>query len=124
MEITINLPERVFANLSAIAGKSRRPIDEVIVEKIEQTFAAEVEELAKQILLCSNKEVLELAKVRMSARQDRRLSELLEKQGEVPLAAKEQKELWKLMEIARLTTLKKAFALREISRRDLPTRFE
>ena len=119
MEITINLPERVFANLSAIAGKSRRPIDEVIIEKIEQTFAAEAEELAKQILLCSNKEVLEIAKIRMPAKQDHRLSELLEKQGEAPLAAKEQKELWKLMEIARLTTLKKAFALREISRRDL-----
>ncbi len=117
MEITINLPEKVFANLSAIAGKSRRPIDEVIVEKIEQTFAVDVEELDKQISLCSDKEVLELAKLQMPAKQDYRLSKLLEKQNESPLADKEQKELWQLMEVSRLTTLKKAFALREISRR-------
>lgn len=120
MEITINLPERVFANLSAIAGKSRRPIDEVIVEKIEQTFEAEAEELAKQISLCSNKEVLELAKTMMPPKRERRLSELLQKQGEAPLAAKEQNELWKLMEASRIVTLKKAFALREINRRGLP----
>ena len=34
--------------------------------------------------------------------------------------AKEQNELWKLMEENRLVTLKKAFALREMNRRGLP----
>ncbi|MEK7833132.1 MAG: hypothetical protein AAB401_18730 [Acidobacteriota bacterium] len=119
MEITINLPERVFANLSVIAGKSRRHIGEVIVEKIEQGFATEAEDLAKQVSLCSDREVLELADIQMPAKQDHRLSGLLQKQGETTLTANEQKELWKLMEVNRLTTLKKAFALREISRRGL-----
>jgi hypothetical protein len=119
MEITINLPERILANLSAIAGKSRRRIDELIVEKIEQAFAVEAENLARQISLCSDQEVLELAGILMPARQNNRLSSLLQKQGERRLTASERKELWKLMELNRLTTLKKAFALREISRRGL-----
>ena len=119
MEITINLPEKVLANLSVIAGKSRRRIDEVIVEKIEQGISTETEDLAKQISLCSDKEVLELADIQMPAKQDQRLRSLLQKQGEADLTINERKELWKLMEVTRLTTLKKAFALREISRRGL-----
>jgi hypothetical protein len=55
----------------------------------------------------------------MPPKQDNRLSTLLSKQNEANLTANEQKELWKLMEVSRLTTLKKAFALREISRRGL-----
>ena len=117
MEITINLPEKVLANLSVIAGKSRRRIDEVIVEKIEQGISTETEDLAKQISLCSDKEVLELADIQMPAKQDQRLRSLLQKQGEADLTINERKELWKLMEVTRLTTLKKAFALRELSSR-------
>lgn len=119
MEITINLPEKVLANLSVIAGKSRRRIDEVIVEKIEQGISTEAEDLARQISLCSDKEVLQLADIQMPAKQDQQLSSLLQKQGETALTLNERKELWRLMEVNRLTTLKKAFALRELSRRDL-----
>lgn len=119
MEITISLPERIFANLSVIAGKSHRPIDEVIVERIEQGFVSETDNLARQVALCADEEVVELASIQMPAQQDQRLSELLQKQGETSLADSEQNELWELMEISRLVTLKKAFALREISRRGL-----
>jgi len=119
MEITINLPDTVFANLSSVANKSKRRVDEVIAEKIERDFAVDVEDLAKQIALCSDKEVLELSELQMLPKQDARLSKLLQKQNEQDLTEAEQKELWKLMELNRLTTLKKAFALREISRRGL-----
>lgn len=119
MEITINLPERVLANLSVIAGRSHRGVDELIVEKIEHAFAIDAENLEKQISLCSDNEVLEIAQSQMTAKQDARLSDLLDKQGQESLAESEQKELWELMESSRLTTLKKAFALREISRRGL-----
>ncbi len=119
MEITINLPESVWANLSVIAGKSRRRIDELIFEKIEHAFALDAERLGTQISLCTDKEVLEIAKLRMPDSQDQRLSDLLQKQNEAELSASEQEELWTLMEQNRLATLKKAFALREISRRGL-----
>lgn len=119
MEVTINLPERVFANLSKIAKKSRRRLDEVIVERLEQEFLTEAKNLDKQISRCSDKEVLSLAKLQLPAKQARRMSALLQKQGEKILSAREQQVLWQLIDESRLATLKKAFALREISRRGL-----
>ena len=110
MEVTINLPDKIFANVSSVASKSHRRIDEVIVEKIEREFAVDAEDLANQIAFCSDKEILELAELQMPPKQDRRLSNLLQKQGAQDLTANEQKELWNLMELNRLTTLKKAFA--------------
>lgn len=119
MEVTINLPDRIFANLSSVAEKSHRRIDEVIVEKIECEFSIDAEELVRQIALCSDKEILKIAELKMLPKQDNRLSFLLQKQGAQDLTASEQKELWELMELSRVTTLKKAFALREVSRRSL-----
>lgn len=119
MEVTINLPDRIYANLSSVADKSSRRIDEVIVEKIERDFAIDAGELEKQISFCADKEIFELAELRMPPEQDERLSFLLEKQGERDLTAAEQNEFWELMESNRLITLKKAFALREMARRGL-----
>jgi len=119
MEVMINLTDRIFANLSSVADKSRRRVDEVIVEKIERDFAIDAGELEKQISFCADEEIFELAELRMPPKQDELLSLLLQKQGERDLTAAEQKELWELMESNRLTTLKKAFALREIARRGL-----
>ncbi|MBX7170602.1 MAG: hypothetical protein K1X72_06560 [Pyrinomonadaceae bacterium] len=119
MEVTINLPDKIFANISSIASKSKRRVDEIIAEKIENEFSVNIEELEKQIAFCSDKELLELTKLQMPTKQDNHLSNLLHKQNEEDLTKSEQKELWKLMELNRLTTLKKAFALREASRRGL-----
>ncbi len=119
MEVTINLPDRIFANLSSVADKSSRRIDEVIVEKIERDFAIDAGELEKQISFCSDEEIFELAELKMPPKQDARLSLLLQKQGERDLTAAEQNQLWELMESNRLTTLKKAFAMREMAQRGL-----
>lgn len=119
MEITINLPDQVFANISSLASKSHKGVDQVISEKIERDFSLDVEDLAKQVSSCSDSEILQLAKSRLPTAQDKSLSNLLQKQGEQNLSAREQKELWKLMELNRLTTLKKAFALRELAARNI-----
>lgn len=123
MEVTISLPEKVFANLSSVANKSHRRIDEVIIERIERDFAIDADELAKQIAVCSNQEVLELSQIEMPKEKDERLSYLLDKQTEENLSDDEQKELWQLMDLNRLTTLKKAYALREISQRGLDGKY-
>ena len=119
MEVTISLPEKIFANLSSVASKSHRRIDEVIVEKIERDFAIDAGELEKQIAVCSDREVLKLAEITMPAKQDERLSRLLSKQNEGILSSVKQNEMWQLMEMSRLTILKKASALRKIARRGL-----
>lgn len=121
MEITINLSENIFANVANLATKTHRRIDEIIVEKIESEFSVDITELGSQIAACSNTEIVEISKLQMPAKQDQRLSFLLQKQGETDLTETEQKELWKLMELSRILTLKKAFALRELSRRNLTT---
>lgn len=119
MEVTISLPEKVFANLSNLANKSQRRIDEVIAEKIERDFAIDVEDLEIQIAVCSDEEIFNLAEIQMPPVENKRLSFLLDKQNDVKLNDGEQKELWQLMDLNRLTTLKKTYALREISRRGL-----
>ena len=119
MEVTINLPDKVFARLSSAADESRRRIDEVIVERIERDFAVDAEELERQIAVCPDEEILELAALKMPPQQDARLSVLLEGQSERDLTDDEQKELWRLMDASRLATLKRAFALREAARRGL-----
>ena len=105
--------------MANLASKTHRRIDEVIVEKIEREFSLDVADLETQIAVCSDKEIVEFSKLQMPTKRDKQLSFLLQKQGEAVLTTTEQKELWKLMELNRLTTLKKAFALREVSRRGL-----
>jgi predicted DNA-binding protein len=119
MEVTINLPDKIYSNVASLAKQTHRGIDEVIAEKIEEGFSLDSEALEKQIAACSDKEILQLSKSEMPAKEDRRLSFLLQKQGEKVLTAKEQMELAELMEQNRFATLKKAFALREIVRRGL-----
>ena len=119
MEVTISLTDNIFANVANLASKTHRRIDEVIVEKIEREFSLDVADLETQIAVCSDKEIVEFSKLQMPTKRDKQLSFLLQKQGETVLTTTELKELWKLMELNRLTTLKKAFALREVSRRGL-----
>ncbi|MBS1797891.1 MAG: hypothetical protein JSS81_28985 [Acidobacteria bacterium] len=119
MEVTINLPDGVFAHLSSVARSAQRPVDEVIAEKLERDLAIDTEHLEKQIALCSDGEVRQLSEIGMSPRKDARLRRLLQNQNERELNETERGELWNLMETNRLATLKKAFARREMSRRDL-----
>ena len=80
---------------------------------------AVVQEFEQLISHSSDQEVLELADLQMSAQENRQMSRLLQKQGRTKLTAKEHKELWALVDVSRYLTLKKAFALREVSRRGL-----
>lgn len=73
--------------------------------------------LEQQILRCADREVLELAKLQMPTRQSRRMSLLLQKQNAGNLSEQEEKEMWELIHLSRLVTLKKAIVLREVSRR-------
>lgn len=123
MEVTISLPDKVFANLANLANKTHRRVDEVIVEKIERDFSPDVDfqEQAKiieqSIKYCSDKEVLELANLQMP--DDKRLSYLFEKNRESILTKKEHAELTKAVEISRINDLRKAFGIVEAKKRGL-----
>ena len=114
--------EKIFANLSSVADRSHRRIDEVVTEKIKRDFAIDADESARQIAVCSDKEILKLSAIAMSPPKDARLSLLVNRQNEGTSSTDGQKEMWQLMETSRLTILKKAYALREISRRGLDSK--
>lgn len=82
-------------------------------------FKAQVKIIKESVEFCSEKEIIELCNLQMPVKKDERLSFLLQKQNEHDLTKTEDKEFWKLMELNRLTTLRKAFGLRETSRRGL-----
>ena len=123
MDVTISLPDKVFANLANLASKTHRRVDEVIVEKIERDFSPDVDfqeqaKIIKQsIKYCSDKEVLELANLQMP--DDKRLSYLFEKNRESILTKKEHAELTKAVEISRINDLRKAFGIVEAKKRGL-----
>lgn len=119
MQITINLPEQIYLNVSNLAAKTRRRVDEIIVEKIEQEFALDGESLAAQIATVEDAEIIRLASAQMPPKQDRRVSFLLQKQGAQDLTVKETRELDDLIKLNRMITIQKAFALREATRRNL-----
>lgn len=119
MEVTIDLPEQILASISRTAIKSRKRIAEVISDHISRDFSSAITDIEKQISLCSNDEIIRLTHVTLPPKKDRRLRELIGQQAAKQLSKTEQKELWNLMEENRLATLKKAFALREMQRRNL-----
>lgn len=123
MEVTISLPDKVFANVANLANKTHRRIDEIIAEKIERDFSDEVdfeeqaEIIEQSIKFCSDKEVLEMANLQIS--DDERLDYLFEKNRESVLTKKELAELTKAVEQSRLNDLRKSFGIVEAKKRGL-----
>ena len=119
MEITVNLPENVYQNVSSIAQLTDRTIDEIIEETFENRFEREVEMLKKSVALSSNNEVLQLANLQMPEKQSNKLSQLLAKNGQGNLTDSERKEIGELMQINRFNDLRKAIGIVEALKRGL-----
>lgn len=119
MEVTISLPEKVFANVKSFASKTHRRIDEVIVEKIEREFPVDTEELDRPLADCSDEEVLALANMKMSEAENRRMSELSEKQREETISPLERNELDALFRVYQVGNLRKSQGIYEAVKRGL-----
>jgi hypothetical protein len=116
MEITISLPDKIFANVANFASKTHRRIDEIIVEKIERDFSPEIE---RPLLNCTNAEVLALANMKMSEAENNRLSELFDNQREEVISPLERNELDALMRVYEVGNLRKAQGIVEAVQRGL-----
>jgi hypothetical protein len=116
MEITISLPDKIFANVANFASKTHRRIDEIIVEKIERDFSPETE---RPLLNCTNDEVLALANMKMSEAENNRLSELFDNQREEAISPLERNELDALMRVYEVGNLRKAQGIIEAVQRGL-----
>ncbi len=119
MEVTLNLPENIYRSFKQLAERTSQPIDEVIAEKIQADYWTDDLEFEKNISKLSDAEVLELANLKLSKPQDRRLSRLLENQRENRITTNEKIELEGLMGLYRMGNLRKAQGCLEAVRRSL-----
>jgi len=119
MEVTLNLPDNIYRSFEQLAERTSQPIGEVIAEKIQIDYWTDDLEFENNISNLSDAEVLELANLKLSKQQDRRMSQLLENQRENRITTSEKIELEGLMGLYRMGNLRKAQGCLEAVRRGL-----
>ena len=119
-QVTISLPEETYRRAKRLAQLTRRDVGSVMADTLSLSLPqldARVVETAVANL--SNEEVLALADLQMNAADDRKLSQLLDKQQAGTLAETERIELMRLMQIYQSSLLQKAEGLAEAVQRGL-----
>lgn len=119
MEVTVNLPDNIYRSFKQLAERTSQPIDKVIAEKIQIDSWGDKSEFEENISNLTDEEILELANLKLSEQQDKRLSRLLENQRESRITASEKIELEGLMGLYRMGNLRKAQGCLEAVRRGL-----
>ncbi len=119
MEVKVNLSENAFENISFLATLNKQSVGKIIEDAVSNHFAETVEMLKESIKFCTDEEVLDLANLKMTAKQDKRFSILLAKQRESEITSPERKELRTLMQIYETSTLRKAIGIGEAIKRGL-----
>ena len=91
MEVTLNLPENIYQDVSTVAKKSKRKIADLIVDVVEEKYSNQ--SLERPLANLSDEEVLALANLQMPKKQSARHSELLYKNQAGTLKPDEKQEL-------------------------------
>lgn len=112
-QITLTVPENIWFFAEAAANRSKRKIEDVLVNWLEKG-SSEVD-LEK----FSDTEILALIKAKISPEKQERLSDLLFRNREIGLNSEEQAELDLMVEICELNNLKKAEAMQIAVKRGL-----
>ena len=120
-QITVTLPEDVLQRAELLARRTGRPVGDILAETIELSLRPLGAPSNGERLIAdwSDDDVLAAADVGLPVAEDRRLSELLDRQQAGLLADAERAELKALMEMYQEGLLRKAQALREAVRRGL-----
>ena len=98
--ITLNLPDDVYRRAESLAQLMRRDLAEVLVEAISLSLsplspaAGDDSGEDSSVSTLSDLEVLALTELQMEPDQERRLSELLDRQQAGTLTEAERPELW------------------------------
>ena len=116
MEVTLNLPDKVFLDVSRFAKKTRRSFDEIVSERLETFSNNEPENPLEK---SSDAEIMEAAKLWIPENQSDRHSKLLYKNQAGTLTDAEKKELDFFQQVYRIALLRKAQGITEALRRGL-----
>jgi predicted DNA-binding protein len=120
-QISLTLPDELMRRAEVFAGHSGRPVADVLTDAIDVSLdpfavtAADVRPPAEW----SDEQVLAAADSAMPPDDDRRLSELLDRQQAQTIMHAERGELLMLMQAYQLGLLRKAQGLAEAVRRRL-----
>lgn len=118
-QLTLDLPENLVARAQTIALRAGQSVNDLLAESIELSLKPWGTVLEGDIHECSDEDVLKACGLELSTEDDRRLTELLQRQQAEALAVSEQSELASLIQVYQEGLVRKAEALREAVRRGL-----
>lgn len=121
MEVTVNLSEKAYQYISWLSRFNQKSINELVEESLESRYTREVEILRETVKYCSDKEVLDLAFLKMPDKENKRFSLLSQKNREDKISKKQKIELENMFEDSRITDLRKAIGIAEAVKRGLIT---
>lgn len=119
MEVSVNLPKQLYKNVSALAKAKKKSVPEIIKNAVQQIVIEQAEAAARPLTGCSDEEVLALARMKMSAAENQRMSDLLDRQREDLITPLERNELEALFRVYQAGNLRKAQGIAEAVRRGL-----
>jgi predicted transcriptional regulator len=119
--VTLELPDEVLDRAERLAVLTHRDVKQLLAEAVSAMLPPLDEQLVevRPMAEISDAEVLRLADRRLPPRQDRRLSQLLDRQQVEALTSPERAELLGLMQTYEVQWLQQAEALAEAVRRGL-----
>lgn len=120
-QVTLSLPDETYRRAVHLARLTGRDVADVLADTLDislQPLGAELT-TGKPVAELSDSEVLAAADSQMEPAQDRRFSELLDKQQAGSLTISERSELMALMQVYQEGLLRKAQALNEAVHRGL-----
>ena len=126
IQVTIDLPQEAYKRAKRFAHLLNRDLSVVLAETVVSSLPSLSDEAdaLPSVSKMSDAMVLELANSTMAEEQDKRLSELLEKQRENLITASEKQELDELMQIYNEGWLRKTAGIVEAVQRGLMERLD
>lgn len=119
MEISVKLPNNLYQDVANLAKAKKKSVGEIIKGAVKKVVAEEAEILERPLADCSDAEVLAVANMKMSEKENRRLSELSDKQREGTITPLERNELDVLFRVFQVGNLRKSQAIYEAVQRGL-----
>ncbi len=115
MEITLNLPEKVYRNFIKLAERKNRRVEDVITDKLQ----SEMLDYEDTLSGWTDEAVLALANLKLPKEQANRMNELSELRQQNAASPVEDSEFEMYLEIYNNANLRKAYGIAEAVRRGL-----